>query len=264
MKKPELYIIIIVLFSLLAVINVLASLRIYKRTSQPVVVSAGTTKHAAPQSPETVVSDIKTLLSQNELRRNSYQLIADKNLFSPQRKAWQPPVEEQVEPRKEVVSKSRRTDVVLYGTFTVGNKIGALLEFVNFKKGQRKKTLFPGDQVSSVDGAKKGRTYTLLKVEPSFVTVKDNKGVIFAVDLYDEKKPQQKVVKTKTTISVTGDSSNKSTSVVAGASRSVEAAKVVKARTAAAAQKKKLKTGELRKVQTPFGTTYIKSNKAKK
>ncbi|RLF03062.1 MAG: hypothetical protein DRJ64_08660 [Thermoprotei archaeon] len=262
MKKPEPYIIIVVLFLLLAAINLLASARLYQQISRPITIAAGTKKHSAPLKPETVASDIKTLLLQNELRRNSYQLIADKNLFSAQRKAWQPPVVEKVEPGKEVVSQARRSDVVLYGTFTVGNKMGALLEFTSFKKGQRKKTLFSGDQVSSTKGAsRKEKKYTLLKVNPSSVTVKDRNGIVFNVNLYDDKKPQPEVVKTKTSISVAGDKSNQKSSVVVGSSRSVEAAKVVKARTSAAATKKKLESGELIKIETPFGSAFIKKKK---
>jgi len=260
-KKPEPYIIIVVLFSLLAVINLLVSIQLYQKISQPIAISAGTKKHSEPLKPETVASDIKTLLLQDDLRRSSYQIIADKNLFSAQRVAWKPLVADK-QAKEETVSQARRTDVVLYGTFTVGKKMGALLEFTSFKKGQRKKTLFPGDQVSSTKGtSRKGKKYTLLKVEPFSVTVKDHNGIVFNVNLYDDKKHQQEVVKAKTSISVTGNKSSESSSVVAGSSRSVEAAKVVKARTSAAATKKKLESGELRKIETPFGPAFIKKKK---
>jgi len=263
-KKPEPYVIIVVLFSLLAVINLLAAVRLYQQISQPITIFAGTNKHSAPLKPETVANDIKTLLLQDELRRSSYQLIADKNLFSAQRVAWKPPVVDK-EKNEEVVSQARRSDVVLYGTFTVGNKMGALLEFTSFKKGQRKKTLFSGDQVSTANGAsRKEKKYTLLKVKPSSVTVRDYNGIVFNVGLYDDKKHQQEVVKAKTSISVTSNKSGENSSVVAGSSRSVEAAKVVKARTSAVATKKKMESGELREIKTPFGSAFIKKKKRPK
>ena len=261
MKKPEPYIIIFALCSLLIIVNLLASIRIYQRISKPVAVAVGASRHSESVSPDGVVNDMKTLLAQNELRRNSYQLIAEKNLFSAQRTAWQPPVVEDPE-TEVVVSQARRTDVVLYGTFVVGDKMGALLEFTSLKSDQRKKTLFPGDKVSSASGSR-NRSYVLLKVEPSSVMIKDNKGIVFNVDLYNAKKRQSKVTTSKTSISITKDESVKesSSAAIVGSKHSTEAEKVVKARQSAVARQKKVESGELRKVATPFGTTYIKKSK---
>lgn len=263
MKKPETYIIIFALFALLAVVNLLVSAQLYQRTSGAVVRSGGTNGHSESTRPETAVSDIKTLLAQSSLRRNSYQLIADKNLFSSQRTAWQALVVEKTETGEVVVSQARRTDVVLYGTFMLGEKMGALLEFTSLKPSQRKKTMFAGDKVSSETG-RKSKSYTLIKVEPASVVIKDHKGIVFHIDLHDGKKRNQKVASTKASISVTSESSVKEPSaVVVGSSHSAEAATVVKARKAAVQMQQKVDSGELQKVNTPFGPAYIKGTATK-
>lgn len=262
MKKPEAYIIIFALLLMLSVANISASISLYRWTSKLRVLPVGTNSNSASVPSDAVVNDIKVLLAQNALRRNSYQLIADKNLFSAQRTAWQPPVVEKIE-TGEVVSLARRTDVILYGTFTVGEKMGALLGFSSLKPDQRKKTMFPGDTVSSEAG-RKSKSYTLVKVKPSSVVIKDQKGIVFNINLYDGKKTNQKIATAKTSISVTNESpEKKSSAVVVGSSRSAEAATTVKARKAAVQRQQEVKSGELKKVNTPFGPAYIKGTATK-
>lgn len=264
MKKPETYIVVFTLFALLAVVNLLLSFGIYQRTRDSVVTDVrGNSNQSESTRSDIAVSDLKTLLGQSPLRRNSYQLIGDKNLFSPERTAWQSPVVDKAEAGDVVVSPVSRSDVALYGIFKLGEKKGALLEFTSLKKDQRKKTMFPGDTVSS-PGDRKKRSYTLLSVKPASVVIKDQNGVVFNVDLYKDKKVRHKAVETKTSISVNSDdTAPKSSAVVVGSSRSVEAGAVVNARKAAVQLQRQVAAGELKKISTPFGTAYVKDTAAK-
>lgn len=264
MKKPETYIVISTIFTLLAAVNLLLSFGIYQRTSGLVapIAGANSTRSESARS-DIAVGDLKTLLDQSSLRRNSYQLIGEKNLFSPERTEWQTPAVEKAETGDVVVSRISRSDVALYGIFKLGEKKGALLEFTSLKKDQRKKTMFPGDTVSSL-GYRNGRSYTLLSVNPASVVIKDQNGVVFNVDLYKDKKVRQKAVKTKTSISVNSDDTAQvSSAVVVGSSRSVEAGAVVNARKAAVQLQQQVEAGELKKISTPFGTAYVKGTAAK-
>lgn len=264
MKKPETYIVVFTLFVLLAVVNLLLSLGIYQRTRDSVVTDAGGNSNQSESTRSDIaVSDLKGLLNQSPLRRNSYQLIADKNLFSPRRTAWQPPVVEKAVSGDVAVTAARRKDVVLCGIFKLGQKKGALLEFPNLNSKWRKRTMYAGDTAVS-ELERRQKTYTLMKIEEDSVTVRDYKGVVFNVSLYDGKKAKRQAVPAaKSSVTVDSASAPKVSSsvVVAGSEAAAKAKKVAKQGELAARLKRKVEKGQLKKISTPFGTAYLKNNK---
>jgi len=261
-KKPEAYIIVFSLLLILAIANLFAAFRIYQRTSQLSVLPAGTKSRSVSAQPDTIVADMRTLLDKNSVRRDTYQLIAEKNLLSRQRKAWQPPVAKETK-QEEVVSQAKRTDVILFGTFTLGTKKGALLEFKKFTSGQRKKTVFVGETVAPPEGSKSQvQSYTLVEVGSSSVMIKDQRGVAFHLDLYEGKQRSGAVSAARKEISVAGVSTKKQESVVVvGGSGSTDVQESVAKKQPTASLQQQLDSGSVRKITTPFGTAYVKSKK---
>ena len=262
MKKPDTQTVILLVLFLLAAGNVVAAFGVYERASLIKDLRPGKGNEAQPLDSNRIAKDMKTLLDPPVVRKTSYAVIADKNLFSSKRAAWRPEAPEPEAP-EEVFSEARRTDVVLAGIFKIGGRTGAMLEFPNLKIGSGTSILFPGESVSA-DSGKKGKSYTLVKIAASSATIKDQSGIVFNVPLYDASKKNRSkgaAPVAKTSISVeTDEAKDTPTSVVAGPSYSAEAEKVVKDRQAAKLEQK-VESGDLVKVKTPFGSAYIKNEK---
>lgn len=265
MKRLETHIIVVALVFLLGVINLAMAVGYFHRAAKVYQPSDAEEVAGGAEQGYLSIEDIRTLLTQNPLRANAYQLIADRNLFSSQRVAWKAPVEEVLPEGEETISEAIRTDVVLYGTFTLQERMGALLEFTAFPPDQRKATLFPGDRVSS-EKDRKGRSYLLQEVTSNYVVLKDQNNIVFKIELYSAKNKTASSTppELKKTIAVEGGTesipaaSGSPSSVIAGKSRAAEAAETIEKRRAEARQQQ-VEEGDLRKVSTPFGTVHMKS-----
>ncbi|WP_321531242.1 hypothetical protein [uncultured Desulfuromonas sp.] len=262
MKKLSLRTVVLVVLLLGVVLNVALALRVYQRNRH---IDSSTTSRSQQSSEASgsLVKDLNALLSPPTFRHTVYEGIENRNLFSQTRTAWKPPIDEDEEP-EETFSKARRTDVVLYGTYLSQGRLRALVEFPHLEEKLRRQRLFAGEQVTS--NAKKKKSYTIVSVKDDSITVKDQNAVVFRVGLYDaKKKPHRSAAVAKTSITVEKDDRNEGgSSVVAGKSRAESAAEVVHQRQAKARQEQMIKSGELRKVTTPFGTAYVKSPATKK
>lgn len=226
MKKPKANTLFMGLIVVLTGVNLFVAMDIYRGNSEPEVLPCLSGAECAAPSSGVNVNDIRTLLTQNLPRRATYQIIATKNLFSAKRAAWHAPVAETVRSRT-VSAQARRTNVVLFGTFSREGKMGAMLEFSNLKPGQNRKTLYPGETITLNAGRKKA-SYTLVSVDQTSVAIKDQSGAVYRLDLYDDKKVKKARPVAKTTIEVArGRSTAETSSVVAGSVRATEDADVV-------------------------------------
>jgi len=245
-------------------------------------------KKAAPAAGSTVQTTIKDLASKLKKPRVEaarYSVAADKNLFSASRKAWQAPAPAPVEsknnePPKPPASAPVRRDVVLYGTYISGKTRKAMLHFKRFRKGRLlvAEGAEAKDEDNGISSRRKMPVYTLVKVEAKKVTLKDERGSEFTVNLYDNKKrrPAKTVNKTKIRVekaAVPGSSSQRSS----GSSASIVTSPATSTATVAAKkallsakQIRKLSVeekdalverGELIKHNTPFGPVYKRVRK---
>ena len=262
MKKLPLRTVLLVVLFLGVGFNAVLAIRAYQQHRQ--LNGSGFDRVEQGQdAPGTLVKDLNALLDQPALRRTVYEGIENRNLFSQDRTAWKPPVEESGE-LEETFSEARRTDVVLYGTFVSQGRLGALVEFPHLEEKLQHQRMFDGDTVVST--AKKNKSYTIVRVKEDSIIVKDQSAVVFRIELYENKKKNRRsaaVAKTSITVEK-GDGKDVGSAVVAGKSRAEAAAEVVHQRQAQARQDEMVKSGELRKVNTPFGTAYVKSPAEKK
>lgn len=263
MKKPETHVVAIAIVLFFSVVNIVKSYTLYTSaaTSQQSDGVESSLDSTGPQSESGEA--VSSLFVQDSLDPATYQPIGTNNLFAKDRTAWQAPLEEQSEAEQPV--EVLRKDVVLYGTFRMGDKKGAVLEFPTMKTDQRKKTVIVGDPITF--GSDSGKSdYTLISVGASSVELRGPSGKQFTVELYGKKNKKNNTSPVaKKTISV--DSSNVSSATKAAittvgkSSFAAEADKIAKTRELNAQKQKKIESGELRKVSTPFGTAYVKNKK---
>ena len=273
-------------FLALALLVLVFDRRTYKHYSGAEIVVSS--KKAAPASGSTVQTTIKDLtskLTKPRVEAARYSVAADKNLFSASRKAWHAPApppasvakKDEAPPKAPVPAPTRR-DVVLYGTYISGKTRKAMLHFKRFRKGRM--LVVEGAEAKDEDSGnpsrRKAPVYTVLKVEAKKVTLKDERGSEFTVNLYDNKK--RRPVKTVNKANIKVDKSaapQKSAKVAiapAGGRPSAVAKSNGKAGTPAlsARQIRKLSVeekdalvskGVLKKHSTPFGPVYKRIRK---
>jgi hypothetical protein len=220
-------------------------------------------KASAGTAVQATIKELRSKLEKSKVGRNRYAVAAEKNLFSPYRRAWHPPTPEAPAPPKKVEEKTApvRRDVILYGTYIAGSQKKAILRFARFRKGYRR--LAEGEEARD-EGRKGGVSYTLLKVEARKVVLKDSRGREFEIGLYDNKrrrpaktttraKPQITVEKAKAPVINSASAGTKGGSPGPGP----KALSSQSLRKLPPSKKEALvKQGVLRKISTPFGTVY--------
>ncbi len=270
-------------FLALALLVLVFDRRTYKHYSGTEIVVSS--KKAAPASGSTVQTTIKDLtskLTKPRVEAARYSVAADKNLFSASRKAWQAPapppaVDKKDETPKAAAPAPTRRDVVLYGTYISGKTRKAMLHFKRFRKGQMLVTegAEARDEESTSPSRRQTPVYTVLKVEAKKVTLKDDRGSEFTVNLYDNKKRRPVKTVNKANIKVDKTVPQKSAKVTiapAGGTSSGVAKRSGKSGVPAlsARQIRKLSVEEkdalvtkgiLKKHNTPFGPVYKRIRK---
>ena len=269
-------------FLVLALLVLVFDRHTYKRYSGIEIVASQ--KHGAAVAGTTVQATIKELaakLDKPKVGVSRYAVTADRNLFSADRKAWQDPVprpvagEEKTETQALAAAPTRR-DVVLYGTYISGKTRKAMLHFKRFRKGQM--MVAEGEEAKDKESGNPPRrnlpSYTVLKVEARKVTLKDERGQEFTVNLYDNK--SRRPVKTVNRKSIKVDKaaapqkSAKITTSTAKVSVAGAAGKKSATSTLTSRQIRKLSVeekdalvgkGVLKKHSTPFGPVYKRLRK---
>ena len=271
-------------FLVLALLVLVFDRYTYKRYSS--VEIAASKKHGAVAAGTTVQATIKELVSKLDKPRvevSRYAVTADRNLFSPIRKAWHAPVPHPVAAVKKEASKAPaaapiRRDVVLYGTYISGKTRKAMLHFKRFRKGQM--LVAEGAEAKDVESGNPSRrqtpVYTVLKVEAKKVTLKDERGSEFTVNLYDNKKRRPVKTANKANIKVGKSAAPQKSAKVTIAPAGGTPLKVTKRKSSSAApalsarQIRKLSVeekdalvakGVLKKHTTPFGPVYKRIRK---
>ncbi|MBN2705123.1 MAG: hypothetical protein JXR89_01630 [Deltaproteobacteria bacterium] len=216
---------------------------------------------------QTTLKELASKLDKVKVAPAGYEVVGDKNLFAPERQAWQPPAPApaDVKPGDAVpvpVPAPERRDVILYGTYLAGANRKALLDFKRFRDGKR--LLAEGREARDEEsGRSPAPAYTLLKVEARKVVLKDERGAEFEVGLYDNKQRRPLTTANQANIQVeAAEVAPVAVSATGGAvSGGGAAAKPVLSagdiRKLSIEEKDNLvKQGELIKHSTPFGPVY--------
>ena len=271
------------LFLFLGLMALFFARHTYKRyAGVEIAFSSKATPSVAGTAVQATIKELGAKLDKPKVGVGRYAVTADKNLFSADRKAWQPPAprlpaDEKTEEASTAAAAPVRRDVILYGTYISGSVKKALLHFKRFRKGRV--LVAEGeeakDEESGSSGKRKTPVYTVLKVEAKKVTLKDERGGEFEVSLYDNKKRRPAKTRNKTNILV--DSSITPTAKRIRAQPASPGPKVTGTKTSSTAtsslsakQIRKLSVeeknalverGELKKHSTPFGPVYKRVRK---
>jgi len=229
---------------------------------------------------QATIKELRSKLEKTRIGAQRYDVAANKNLFSPERKAWRPPAPKpKPEPNQSkeappVVAPTRR-DVVLYGTYIAGKQKKAILYFKRFRKGRLR--LAEGDEARDGDEKAASRpgspVYKVLKVEAKSVVLQDARGREFTIGLYDNKKRRpvktankpsiqvEKVAVSKPVVAAKPKVSN-SGNIVNNAGKSGPKLTARDIRKLSMEEKNTLVSkGVLKKIETPFGPIYKKARK---
>ena len=271
------------LFLALALLVLVFDRQTYKRYSGiEITVPAKRAATAAGTKVQTTIKDLASKLSKPRVEEARYSVAADKNLFSPSRKAWQAPAPPPTttkpnETPKAPVPTPTRRDVVLYGTYISGKTRKAMLHFKRFRKGRM--LVAEGAEAKDEDSGNVSRrktpVYTVVKVEAKKVTLKDERGSEFSVSLYDNKKRRPVKTVNKANIKIDKSAAQKAAKItvapaVRPATGGVAANKKAAVPALSARQIRKLSVeekdalvakGVLKKHNTPFGPVYKRIRK---
>jgi hypothetical protein len=136
----------------------------------------------ASEAGDAQLKEMEALLREGA-KEPRYQVIADRNLFSPERKAWQLPLE-----AREAASAApvARGDVVLYGTYLSDARRYAIIGF-SLTAGKSKRYVLAEGEAPKDD---QGRplAYQVEAIGPDSIVLKDRSGTAYTVGLYVNKR----------------------------------------------------------------------------
>ncbi len=217
---------------------------------------------------QATIKELKSKLEKSKVGAGRYAVAAEKNLFSPDRRAWQPPTPEAPAGKTEEVKEAKpaptRRDVILYGTYIAGGRKKAVLRFTRL--GRKSWRLAEGEEARD-ENRPNGLVYTLVKVEARKVTIKDSRNRQFEVGLYDNKRrrPIKTVAAAQPKITVEQAKAPMPTAAPAARAGTSPAARGISSaaiRKLPAAKKDALvEQGVLKKFSTPFGPVYRRVKK---
>lgn len=208
--------------------------------------------------------------------REQFAVIADKNVFSPLRRAWAPPppppepepdVEREPEPEPQK-PLPKRGDIELRGTAVMDKERMAILRFKNFRAGQ---TMFLAEgAIAQEEDVKDGPKFTITRIEAESVRLKDGSGQEFAVGLYDHVREAPRSVSSEVSVEVAPVAAPQGAAVTESGSSAVIVGEGSgggsngnSPETRMQRQQEKneqlVKEGKMRKISTPFGPVYRKN-----
>lgn len=137
-----------------------------------------------------LVQELRAMYSDVPPAISQFQAVAEKNLFSPDRKAWAPPPPPDAEQASEEAppQPSGPHRIRLYGT-SIGPEIkSALLFFESFSSKQKHRVVREGETVEDDGERGKGTRYVLQALEQERAVLTDARGQEIVVGLYDHQR----------------------------------------------------------------------------
>ncbi len=223
-----------------------------------------------------VIQELKGQLETTNPGPARYSIIAEQNLFSPDREAWMPPQPKPDPPKEEEPpppSPTNRNDVALHGTYLSGGEKRAILSFRHFRSAPKSRILTEGQEARDEDGNAR-ISYTVKEIHEDRVELEDSRQQTFSVGLFDNKKSSPQATQQKTTIEVeqgaiagpvasasasTGDGGGSSASSAQKKGQGGDGDALSTADVNRMDQEDKdrlVEEGKLRKINTPFGNVY--------
>ena len=225
-----------------------------------------------------VIQELQGQLETTNPGAARYSIIAEQNLFSPDREPWTPPQLQPDPPQEEEAPPpppANRNDVALHGTYLSGGEKRAILSFRHFRSAPKSRILTEGQEARDEDGNAR-ISYTVKEIHEDRVELEDSRQQTFSVGLFDNKQASPQTTQQKTTIEVeqgitagpvasasasTGDGGSPSASPSSsqkggqgGANGALSTADVN--RMDQEDKDRLVKEGKLRKINTPFGNVY--------
>ncbi len=224
-----------------------------------------------------VIEELKGQLEAPSLEAARYSIIAEQNLFSPDREAWAPPPPRPEPPQEEEAPPpppANRNDVALHGTYLSGGEKRAILSFRHFRSAPKSRILTEGQEARDEDGNAR-LSYTVKEIHEDRVELEDSRQQTFSVGLFDNKQASPRATQQKTTIEVeqgaiagpvasasasTGDGGSPSASPSSsqkGGQEGKDGLSTADVNRMDQEDKDRLvEEGKLRKINTPFGNVY--------
>ncbi len=151
------------------------------------------------------VQEIRSEITQSSSREDeNLEIIAEKNLFTSDRKAWQEPKKEDSEQdgdqkgndsKKQADQRSRqipKSKIRLYGTTMTGSNNMALIYMEPFESKRKYYTAHEGDVLRDEGDRGEWLYFKVLSVDAESVTLEDPEGESFQVGLFDHQRERKK------------------------------------------------------------------------
>ncbi|NCC61631.1 MAG: hypothetical protein EOM12_11965 [Verrucomicrobiae bacterium] len=143
------------------------------------------------QGPVTA-DELQSLFRRERVQGSRYAVIADRNLFAPDRKAWEPPPpapgpeEKPAEPTKPLPPLNPN-DVFLHGTSVTNSTKLAILEFNRFLSPIKRRVVLEGETVRDDGERGKDFFYHVKEIHGTQVVLVDASQRSFEVELFSTK-----------------------------------------------------------------------------
>jgi hypothetical protein len=220
-KGPHLFLSLI--FLGLGVIVLALGVKEYKEYSQREIRNSETSARQEPNlSPEELQAMFGT---SGDPAGDEFEVVAEKNLFSPDREAWEPPPprDDQVEDKPVRTQRINPKEFKLYGVTFAGDEKTALIYYQRLPESSRNRLVSEGETIyqerNGGDAA-----FKVVSIEAESVTLEAS-GDSFEVGLFShERQVVQKNNQDRISVVIGGTSESIDTASLGGASRPADAA----------------------------------------
>jgi hypothetical protein len=208
------------------------------------------------------------LFERRQPGKEEMAVIVEKNVFSPRRTAWAPPPPPEPAPEEPEAPEpppppppAKRDGVELRGTAMVGDTRTAMVHFKTFNPPE---TLILREGAAAKSKSAQKPEFTVVRIEPDKVMMKDAAGAEFQVGLYDHPRQvaSQAPAQAPAVVSTAAPAAPAPTGSVAGeaSAGSIVGKTPPKNLSPAEVQRERneqlVKEGKMRKINTPFGPVY--------
>lgn len=138
-----------------------------------------------------ILREIKARFSSPVNLDSNYDVIAKNNLFSPERKAWQPPKPDDPEQEKQKNVRRRHINhknIRLYGSTIFSNQKMALMYFQPFSDKQKYRMVQEGQTIRDSGDRGEDVFFHIKTIKEQKVVLEDPHGESFEVGLYDHQR----------------------------------------------------------------------------
>jgi len=148
------------------------------------------------------VAEIRSMLAGSPgMDDENLELIAQKNLFTPDREAWQPPKQDESEQGGNENSKSQkrtphrqipRSKIRLYGTTITDSEKTALVYMEPFASKHKYHMVHEGEEIRDAGDRGEWLYFKVLSINNHAVALQDPEGESFEIGLFDHQREQRK------------------------------------------------------------------------